>query len=187
MLDFSHFGRLHENQWLSGSATVKDDNPLPCSPRRFPGDRQGRQTLGGPTLCTESLSAIRGFGGEFTILRQPNRQVRSHAGQDLCNGFRQGRHSLHLWELCLNNKAKRDSPAPLYIWVAWERPDGTEFTQSVAVTIPPNLQQLCLSASGQDNKPGGWVTGSYRVSIQIDDIEVASGSFEVVQKFLKEH
>jgi hypothetical protein len=90
------------------------------------------------------------------------------------------------WELCLNNKAKRDCPVPLYIWVVWQRPDGTEFTQSIAVTIPADLQQLCLSAYGQDNKPGGWFPGSYRVSIQIDDIEVASGSFDVIKKFMKE-
>ena len=91
------------------------------------------------------------------------------------------------WELCLNNKAKRKSPVPLDVWVVWQRPDGSEFTQSIAANIPADLNQLCLSAYGQDKKPGGWSPGAYRVSIQIDDLEVASGSFDVIQKFLGEN
>jgi len=91
------------------------------------------------------------------------------------------------WELCLNNKAKRNSLVPLYTWVVWQRPDGSEFTQSIAANIPAGLQRVCLSAYGQDKRPGGWPPGAYRVSIQIDDIEVASGSFDVIQKFLGEN
>jgi hypothetical protein len=87
------------------------------------------------------------------------------------------------WELCLNNKVKLNHPVTLDIWITWQRPDKTEFYQSVAATIPGNLQQPCMSAGEQDKK--GWVPGSYRVSIQIDDLEVASGSFEIFQKFLK--
>jgi hypothetical protein len=91
------------------------------------------------------------------------------------------------WELCLNNKVKKYRPVTLYIWVTWQRPDETEFTQSVAFTLPADLQQPCLSACDQDKRPGGWVPGTYRVSIQIDDLEVARGGFEVTQKVFKEH
>jgi hypothetical protein len=100
--------------------------------------------------------------------------------------FSKGETPYIWWELCLNNKAKRDRPVPLYLWVVWQRPDGSEFTQSIAATIPPDLNQLCLSAYGQDKQSGGWSIGAYRVSIQLDDLEVASGSFDMFKKFMKE-
>ena len=47
--------------------------------------------------------------------------------------------------------------------------------------------EMCLNTKAKlDNRPGGWLPGSYRVTIQIDDIEVSSGNFEVFQKFFKE-
>jgi hypothetical protein len=91
------------------------------------------------------------------------------------------------WEMCLNTKAKRDRSVSLIIWVTWQRTDGTEFNQSIVVAIPPDIQQPCLAAGWQDNRPGGWLPGSYCVTIQIDDIQVASGSFDVLQKVFKEN
>jgi hypothetical protein len=90
------------------------------------------------------------------------------------------------WEMCLNTKAKLDHPVSLIMWVTWQRADGTESNQSLVFTIPPDLPKPCLAGRWQDNRPGGWLPGSYLVTIQIDDIEVASGSFEVFQKFFKE-
>ncbi len=90
------------------------------------------------------------------------------------------------WEMCLNTKVKVDHPVTLITWVTWQRADGTEHYQSLVFTIPPNLQSPCVAGSWQDNRPGGWLPGTYLVSIQIDDIEVTSGSFEVLQKFMKE-
>jgi hypothetical protein len=90
------------------------------------------------------------------------------------------------WEMRLNTKAKLDHPVSLIVWINWQRADGTEFNQSIAFTLPPGLQNPFLSAGMQDQRPGGWLPGSYRVSIQIEDLEVARGSFDVLQKFFKQ-
>jgi hypothetical protein len=153
----------------------------------FPGTGKAVRPLEAPLYVPKAFRQLEASVVSLRFYASQTDKVVPMQARTYATGFSKGDTRYIWWELCLNNKAKRDRPVPLYIWVAWERPDGTEFTQSVAVTIPANLQQLCLSAFGQDNKPGGWVPGSYRVSIQIDDIEVARGSFEVVQKFLKEH
>ncbi len=90
------------------------------------------------------------------------------------------------WEMCLNTKAKLDHPVDLITWVTWQRADGTEYYQSLVFTIPPNLAQPCITGGWLDNRPGGWLPGAYTVSIQIDDIKVAEGNFEIFQKFMKE-
>ncbi len=90
------------------------------------------------------------------------------------------------WEMCLDTKAKLDHPVTLIVWATWQRADGTEHYQSLVFTIPPNLPKPCLAGIWQDDRPGGWLPGAYRVTIQIDDIQVAESSFEVLQKFFKE-
>ncbi len=90
------------------------------------------------------------------------------------------------WEMCLNTKVKLDQPVTLIMWVTWQRADGAEHYQSLVVTLPPNISQPCLAGSWQDNSPGGWLPGAYQMTIQIDDIQVAEGTFEVLQNFIKE-
>jgi hypothetical protein len=89
------------------------------------------------------------------------------------------------WELQLDAKAKRDKPVRLFLKAIWQRPDGTEFKQSQDVTITPDLEHPCLAAGWGYTKSGGWQPGTYRVVIQIDEIKVASGTFEVFEKLLK--
>jgi hypothetical protein len=90
------------------------------------------------------------------------------------------------WEMCLNTKAKPERPVTLIMWVTWHRADGTESNQSLVFTLPPGLEKPCLAGFWQENRPGGWLPGAYLVTIQIDDYEVASGSFDVLEKFMKE-
>jgi len=90
------------------------------------------------------------------------------------------------WEMCLTTKAKLDYPVTLCMWVTWHRADGAESYQSLVVTIPPDFQNPCLAGCWQDNRPGGWLPGAYRVSIQIDEIEVASDCFEIFKKVFKD-
>ena len=90
------------------------------------------------------------------------------------------------WEMQVKTQAKVDYPVTLIMWVTWQRADGTESNQSLVVTIPPNFQNPFLSGCWQDNRPGGWLPGAYRVSIQIDDIEVVSDCFEVFQAIFKD-
>lgn len=90
------------------------------------------------------------------------------------------------WELCLNTKAKPNHPVTLIMWIVWQRADGTEHYQSLVFNVPPNLPNPCLAGVWQDDRPGGWLPGAYLVTMQIDDIQVAEGSFEILQKFFKE-
>jgi|WetSurMetagenome_2_1015567.scaffolds.fasta_scaffold38283_2 hypothetical protein len=90
------------------------------------------------------------------------------------------------WEMSLKTKVKLDRPVTMYLWVTWQRADGSEANQSLVFTIPPNFLNPCLAGRWQDNRPGGWLPGAYRVTIQIDDIQVASGSFEVFKKVFNE-
>jgi hypothetical protein len=151
----------------------------------LPGTGQAVRPLAPPLHIPK---AFRQLGASVASLRfyasQSNKMVPMQA-RKYSMSFTKDDSPYIWWELCLNNKAKRNFPVPLIIWVVWQRPDGSEFTQSIAATIPPDVQQPCLSALGQDKQPGGWSPGSYRVSIQIDEIEVASGSFDMFQKFMK--
>jgi hypothetical protein len=90
------------------------------------------------------------------------------------------------WEMCMKTEAKRDCPVRLITWVTWQRADGTEFNQSIVADVPPDLKQVYLAAGWQDNRPGGWLPGTYRVTIQIDDIQVAMGRFQILDKFFKD-
>ncbi len=89
------------------------------------------------------------------------------------------------WELRLDTKAKRDKPVNMSIKAIWRRPDGTEFQQSQTVRIPPDLQQVCLSAGWGYTKQGGWLPGAYRVTILADDVPVVRGDIEVFESLLK--
>jgi hypothetical protein len=90
------------------------------------------------------------------------------------------------WEIGMKTEAKRDRPVRLITWVTWQRADGSEFNQSIVATVPPDLKQVYLAAGWQDNRPGGWLPGTYRVTIQIDDIQVAMGRFQILDKLFKD-
>jgi hypothetical protein len=89
------------------------------------------------------------------------------------------------WELQLDAKAERDKPVSLFLKAVWQRPDGTEFRQSQTVTIAPDLQHPCLAAGWGYTKKNGWLPGTYQVTVLIDEIPVARGSFEIFEKLLK--
>ncbi len=91
------------------------------------------------------------------------------------------------WELQLNAKAERDKPVSLFLKAVWQRPDGTEFRQSQTVTIAPDMQHPCLAAGWGYTKKNGWLPGTYQVTVLIDEIPVARGSFEIFEKILKGH
>ncbi len=151
----------------------------------FPGTGKAVKPLDPPLYVPK---AFRQLGASVVCLRffaSPSNKAVPLQARTYKTGFSKADTRYIWWELCLNNKGKRDRPVTMYIWVTWQRPDGTEFTQSVGATIPSDIQQPCLAACSQDSRPGGWVPGSYCVTIQVDDIEVASGSFEVFEKFLK--
>jgi hypothetical protein len=90
------------------------------------------------------------------------------------------------WELCLETKAKREAPVRLIIYVTWQRPDGTEHYQSETAVVPPEFQQVCVSAGWRDNRPDAWIPGSYGIVIRVDEEIVASGNFEVFGKIFKD-
>ena len=90
------------------------------------------------------------------------------------------------WELCLDAQAKRQGLVPLFIYITWQRPDGTEHYQSENGVIPPEFKNFCLSAGWKETKPESWNPGTYTVVIRVDEKIVASGSFEVFQKVFKE-
>jgi len=91
------------------------------------------------------------------------------------------------WELQLKAKAKRDKTVRLPIKVVWQRPNGTEFRQTHTVNIAPGLEHPCLAGGWGAAKTGGWLPGTYQITILIDEIPVAKGSFEVFEKLLKGH
>jgi hypothetical protein len=91
------------------------------------------------------------------------------------------------WELCLKiQKPPRQGAQNMGVRAIWQLPDGTEFNQSVSFNIPANFQQPCLSGGWGGGRPGGWLPGTYRVVIQVDDVEVASTGFEMFHKIFKE-
>ncbi len=153
----------------------------------FPGTGKAVRPLEPPL---HEPKAFRQLDASVTALRffaTPTPQLAPNQAKAYSESFNKANTHYIGWELCLKIKAKRDRPVPLYLYVTWQRPDGSEFYQSVAITVPHNFDQPCMWACEKDKRPGGWAVGSYTLTIQIGDIQVASGNFEVFQKVLEGH
>jgi hypothetical protein len=151
----------------------------------FPGQGVSVQLLDPPLYVPKAFRQLEASVVGLRFFATPTPKAIPMQARAYSTSFFKAKTRYIWWEMCLDLKAKWDRPVTLYVWATWQRPDGTEFNQSIAFTIPPGFQKPCLAAWSQDKKPGGWVPGSYCVAIQIDDIQVASGSFEVFQKFLE--
>jgi hypothetical protein len=148
----------------------------------FPGTGKAVKRLKPPL---NEPKAFRQLDASVTSLRffaTPAPRLAPNQAKVYTTSFMKGDTHYIWWEMCLKTNAKRDRIVPLYIYVTWQRPDGSEFYQSVAFNLPPDFDKPCMWACEQDKRPGGWAVGSYHLTIQIDDIQVASGSFEVFQK-----
>ena len=152
----------------------------------FPGTGKAVKPLKPPVDVPKAFRQLEASVAGLRFFATPTSQVVPMQARVYKEDFFKADTHYIWWEMCLNTKAKLDHPVSLIMWVTWQRADGTEHYQSLVFTIPPNLPQPCLAGVWQDDRPGGWLPGSYLVTIQIDDIEVASGSFEVLQKFFKE-
>ena len=153
----------------------------------FPGTGKAVQPLSPPRYVPEAFRQLEASVLGLKFYAAPTTQDVPMKARVYSTSFLNTETKYIWWEMCLKTKAKVDHPVTLYLWVTLQRADGTESNQSIVVTIPPNFPSPCLSGCWQDNRPGGWLPGSYRLSIQIDDIEVASDSFQIFKKFFKDN
>jgi hypothetical protein len=152
----------------------------------FPGTGKAVKPLKPPIDVPKAFRQLEASVAGLRFFETPTSQVVPMNARVYRTEFFKAETHYIWWEMCLDTKAKLDHPVTLIMWITWQRADGTEHYQSLVFTIPPNLPKPCLAGIWQDDRPGGWLPGSYLVTIQIDDIQVAEGCFEILQKFLKE-
>ena len=151
----------------------------------FPTTGKAVKTLDPPLVVPEAFRQLDASVTSLRFFATSKPQLAPNQAKAYNTSFNQSDTQYIWWELCLNAKAKRNRTVPLYIYVTWQRPDGSEFFQSAAFYIPPNFDKPCMWAHQKDKSPGGWALGTYSLILQVDDVQVAKGSFEVFQRLLK--